>query len=81
MKHASRTAITPASSQAVRTRLAWVLRVMVIFLLIFDQISAPLHNHVQDVGPDGVALQFMLSDAHASSSHIEQSDVSAPIEF
>ena len=47
---------------------------VVVFLLIFDQLSAPLHKHHHDVGPDGVTQQLLLSVEHALGSHIEQSD-------
>ena len=74
MKHAALTAIAPASPQAVRTWLVRLFRVMVVVLLIFDQLSAPLHNHHHDAGPDGVTQQFLLLDGHPSGSHIEQAD-------
>jgi hypothetical protein len=74
MKHAALTAIAPASPQAASTWLVRLLRVVVIVLLIFDQVSAPLHNHHHDAGPDGIMQQFLLSDAHASDSNVQQAD-------
>ena len=74
MKPVALTAIAPASPQAVVTWLVRLFRVMVVFLLIFDQVSAPLHSHQHDAGPDGVTLQLLLADAHASGAHMEPSD-------
>lgn len=62
--------------------MAWlgrVLRLMVVFLLVFDQLSAPLHKHHHDAGPDGVMQQFFLSGGHASDPHMEQAEDPAVI--
>ena len=74
MKSVALTAIAPASPQAVVTWLGQLIRVMVVFLLIFDQVSAPLHSHHHDAGPDSVTQQLLLSKAHVSGAHMEQSD-------
>ena len=74
MKRSTPAAISPASAQAARAWFVRVLRVMVVFLLIFDQISSPLHDHHHDAGPDGVTQQLLLSVEHALGAHMEQSD-------
>ena len=74
MKYATPTTLPSASAQVARVWFVRVLRVVVVFLLIFDQLSAPLHKHHHDVGPDGVTQQLLLSVEHALGSHIEQSD-------
>jgi hypothetical protein len=76
MKHAAFTHLLPASPKAGNCWLVRLLRVMVVLLLIFDQVSSPLHNHHHDAGPDGVMQQIFLSDGQAFSSHADQPTVS-----
>ena len=77
MKQVTLAAVTPASTQAAWIWLGRLFRVMVVMLLIFDQVSSPLHNHHHDGGPDGVAPNLMMSSAHVSGSHIEQPEAVA----
>ena len=75
MKHAIFAILTPASPRAGNSWLVRLLRVMVVCLLIFDQVSSPLHNHHHDAGPEGVMQQFFLLDGHAAGSHADQPTV------
>jgi len=63
--------------------LAWVsviwrggvraLRVLVVLLLIFDQASAPLHDHRHDGGADGLAPPHFFT-ADLPERHLETQD-------
>ena len=62
----------PASPQAFGLWIVRIMRVLVVLLLVFDQLSSPLHHHHHDGGPDGLIQQLFVE--HASAAHIEPAD-------
>lgn len=70
MNFAARTtAFLPGPKLVGRPWVSLVVRLMLIALLAFDQVSAPLHHHQHDAGPDGIVLHV----APAVDSFIEHS--------
>ena len=62
----------PASPQAFGRWIVRIMRVLVVLLLVFDQLSSPLHHHHHDGGPHGLTQQLFIE--HASAAHIEPAD-------
>lgn len=71
---------TTAVTQLSRRSAAWWLRWLMVMLLVFDQVSAPLHRHHHDAGIDavGVSSGHVQADHHAGLGLGEEDDDGAP---
>lgn len=56
---------TPAAPTLLRRNAAWWLRWLLVLLLVFDQVSAPLHRHHHHAGVDAVGT----SPGHSQADH------------
>jgi hypothetical protein len=70
--HAS--AIQARQPAAVAARALWVLRWLLVLVLVWDQVSSPLHHHGHDSGVDAQWLTASAHDAQATAPHLEDDD-------
>lgn len=55
---------------AVAARTLWLLRWMLVLVLVWDQVSSPLHQHRHD-SVDAQWLSAFAHDAQGSAAHLE----------
>lgn len=68
-----------ADIQLSRRTAAWWLRWLMVMLLVFDQVSAPMHRHHHDVGLDAVGMSAGHGQAdHHASLDLDDDDDGAP---
>ena len=59
---------------AVKSWVIPVLRLMLVLLFAFDQVSAPLHHHRHDAGADGFALHTAVEVDSPLAQHFGPTD-------
>lgn len=59
---------------AVAARALWLLRWLLVLVLVWDQVSSPLHQHRHDAGVDAQWLTASAHDAQATTPHLEADD-------
>lgn len=52
-------------------RALWLLRWLLVLVLVWDQVSSPLHQHRHDSGVDSQWLPASAHDAQATATHLE----------
>lgn len=67
-------AIQARQPAAVAARALWLLRWILVLVLVWDQVSSPLHQHRHDSGVDAQWLSASAHDAQASAAHLEADD-------
>lgn len=67
-------AIQTKQSGGVTARVLWLLRWLLVLMLVWDQVSSPLHHHRHDSGVDAQWLTASTHDAHASVPHLDNDD-------
>jgi hypothetical protein len=63
--------IAPAAPTLPRRHAVWWLRWLLVLLLVFDQVSAPLHLHHHDNGVDVAGM----SQGHPHAEHLSALDL------
>jgi len=64
-----------ATSTLPRRNAVWWLHWWLVMLLVFDQLSAPLHRHHHDNGVDAVGMsQGMVHSVHVGGLHPDNED-------
>lgn len=58
----------------VAARALWLLRWLLVLVLVWDQVSSPLHHHRHDSGVDAQWLTASVHDAQATAPHLEDDD-------
>ncbi len=67
-------AIQAEQSAAVTARVLWLLRWLLVLVLVWDQVSSPLHHHGHDSGLDAQWLTASAHDARATAPDLEDDD-------
>lgn len=67
-------AIQARQSAGTTARALWLLRWLLVLVLVWDQVSSPLHQHQHDSGVDSQWLTASAHDAQASAAHLEDDD-------
>ena len=65
---------SPISIGAAKSWVIPVLRLMLVLLFAFDQVSAPLHHHRHDAGMDGFALHTAVEVDSPLAQHFGPAD-------
>ncbi|HPU08901.1 hypothetical protein [Ectopseudomonas oleovorans] len=58
----------------VAARALWLLRWLLVLVLVWDQVSSPLHQHRHDSGVDAQWLTASAHGAQATTPHLEDDD-------
>jgi len=58
----------------VAVRALWLLRWLLVLVLVWDQVSSPLHHHRHDSGVDAQWLTASAHDAKVTAPHLESDD-------
>ncbi len=67
-------AIQARKSAGTTARVLWLLRWLLVLVLVWDQVSSPLHHHRHDSGVDAHWLTASAHDAQATTPHLEDAD-------
>lgn len=60
------------------SRVVWLLRWLLVLVLVWDQVSAPLHHHGHDSGVDSAWLGASADIGQNAGPHLEGSDHDLP---
>jgi hypothetical protein len=59
---------------AIAARALWLVRWLLVLVLVWDQVSSPLHQHRHDSGVDAQWVTASAHGAQASTPHLEDGD-------
>ena len=67
-------AIQARQPAALAARVLWLLRWLLVLVLVWDQVSSPLHHHRHDSGVDAQWLTATAHEGQATGPHLEDDD-------